>query len=326
RPLYDWYLDQVYKEGTIRPKQREFSRLNLTYTVMSKRNLLELVEKKIVDGWDDPRMPTISGLRRRGYTPASIKLFAEKVGVSKKENLIDVSLLEFCVREDLNKHAQRVMVVCNPIKVTITNYPDDKIEYIDAANNPENHDAGYRKVPFSKHIYIERDDFMENPPKKFYRLSPGSEVRLRYAYIIKCNEVIKDEFGNIVELLCTYDEQTKGGFTPEGKKVKGIIHWVSQPHAIEAEIRLYDRLFLKEDPYLTQENGSFIDNLNPDSLKITKGYCESFLKDAKPLENFQFERIGYFTLDSKYSTQQNLVFNRTVTLKDTWAKIAAGGE
>ncbi|MCX7909881.1 MAG: glutamine--tRNA ligase/YqeY domain fusion protein [Ignavibacteria bacterium] len=319
RPLYDWFLDQL---GVHHPQQIEFARLNLSYTVMSKRKLLELVQKGIVDGWDDPRMPTIRGLRRRGYTPESIREFAEIIGVSKKESLVDISVLEHCIREDLNKRAQRAFVVLNPLKVIIDNYPDDLVEEIDAINNPEDLSKGTRKVPFSKVLYIERDDFMENPPKKFYRLAPGREVRLRYAYYITCTDVIKDpKTGEIVELHCTYDPETRGGSSPDGRKVLGTIHWVSANHYFPAEVRLYDRLFTKENPNDVEEGKTFLDYINPNSLEIKTGYCEPFLKNAKPEEKFQFERIGYFCVDTKYSRPGKPVFNRTVTLKDTWSKI-----
>ena len=320
RPFYDWLLDSLGFDVNSRPRQIEFARLDLTNTITSKRKLRQLVEENYVRGWDDPRMPTVCALRRRGYTPESLWKFAEKVGVAKRDNIIDVSLLEFCIREDLNKKANRVMAVLNPIKVTITNYPEEQQELLDAVNNPEDATAGTRQVPFSKHILIERDDFMENPPKKYFRLAPGQEVRLRWAYFITCNEVIKDANGNIIELKCTYDPQTKGGNAPDGRKVKGTIHWVNEPTAVEAEIRLYDRLFLKEDPDDCPEGQDFISNLNPDSLKIVNAYLEPELAKAKPLDKFQFERIGYFCCD-KDSTPQKLVFNRTVTLKDTWAKI-----
>ncbi len=318
RPLYDWFLDQLEIHH---PRQIEFARLNLSYTVMSKRKLLELVEGGYVDGWDDPRMPTISGLRRRGYTPESIRNFADRIGVAKRDNVIDIALLEFSLREDLNKKAQRAMAVLHPLKVTITNYPEDKTEMLDAINNPEDPSMGKRKVPFSREIYIEQTDFMEDPPKKFYRLKPGGEVRLRYAYIIKCEEVIKDENGNVTELLCTYDPDTKSGSGKSNKKVKGTIHWVSKKHAFDAEVRLYDRLFSVEDPTGDKEK-DFKEFINPDSLKILSACkLEPFLKNAKAGEHFQFERIGYFCVDSKYSVEGKPVFNRTVTLRDTWAKI-----
>lgn len=319
RPLYDWFLDQL---GVHHPQQIEFARLNLSYTVLSKRKLLELVQRGIVDGWDDPRMPTIRGLRRRGYTPESIREFAEIIGVSKKESLVDISVLEHCIREDLNKRAQRAFVVMNPLKVIIDNYPDDLVEEMDAINNPEDLSMGTRKVPFSKVIYIERDDFMENPPKKYYRLAPGREVRLRYAYYITCTDVVKDpKTGEVIELHCTYDPETRGGSSPDGRKVLGTIHWVSANHCFPAEVRLYDRLFTKENPNDVEEGKTFLDYLNPHSLEIKTVMCEPFLKNAKPEEKFQFERIGYFCVDSKFSKPGQPVFNRTVTLKDTWSKI-----
>lgn len=323
RPLYNWFIEEL---GIHHSQQIEFARLNLNYTVMSKRKLLKLVEDKIVDGWDDPRMPTISGLRRRGYTPESIRNFAEGVGVAKRDNTIDVALLEFRVREDLNKKAQRVMSVLRPLKVVITNYPDGKVELMEAVNNPEDETMGTREVPFTKEIYIEHDDFIEDPPKKYFRLSPGNEVRLRYAYIIKCEEVIKDSEGNITELRCTYDPETKSGHDTSGKKVKATIHWVSAEHAVNAEVRLYDRLFSYEDPAGAKEK-DFMEYLNPSSLEILNDCrLEPYLKDAKKGDKFQFERLGYFCVDTKYSTDENLVFNRTVTLRDTWAKIQKNSE
>ena len=318
RPLYDWFIEQL---DIFPSKQYEFARLNLSYTVMSKRKLLELVKEKIVMGWDDPRMPTICGLRRRGYTPEAIRYFADKVGVAKRDNVIDLSLLEFCIREDLNKRAERRMAVLNPLKVVITNYPEGQVEELEAINNPEDESAGKRKVPFSREIYIERDDFMENPPKKFFRLAPGQEVRLRYAYFIKCEEVIKDAQGNIVELHCTFDPASRGGNSPDGRKVQGTIHWVSIPHAIKAEIRLFDRLFSKPDPDNVPEGQDWKSSLNPESLTAIEGYLEPSLKHVKHLDKFQFERLGYFCVDYD-STPEHLVFNRTVTLKDTWAKLA----
>jgi glutaminyl-tRNA synthetase len=325
RPLYNWFLDQI-ATSDYRPRQIEFSRLNLTYTMMSKRKLLKLVEDKFVTGWDDPRMPTISGLRRRGYTPESIRNFADMIGVAKRDQLIDVSQLEYCVRENLNKKANRVMAVLNPLKVVITNFHDNHVEELEAINNPEDPNAGSRKVQFSKVLYIEREDFMENPPKKFFRLFPGGEVRMRYAYFVRCNDVIKDVDGNIIEIYCTYDPASKGGNSPDGRKVKGTIHWVSAQHAIEAEVRLFDRLFIKENPEDVAEGESFIDNLNPDSLIVLpNAYIEPSVAEAKPLDSFQFERLGYFCIDTD-SAQGKLVFNRTATLKDSWSKIEKAGK
>ena len=318
RPLYDWFIEalEIYPSH-----QYEFARLNLTYTMMSKRNLLKLVQEGAVSGWDDPRMPTICALRRKGYTPASVRAFAEMVGVAKRDNVIDLGKMEYCVREDLNKVAERRMAVLNPLKVVITNWEEGKVEMRKAVNNPENEEAGMREVPFSKVIYIERDDFMENPPKKYFRLSPGNEVRLRYSYLIKCDEVIKDEEGNVVELRCSYDPMSGEGSSSDGRRVKGVIHWVSAEHAVEAEIRLYNPLFKTEDPYDTSEGQtSWQDNLNPESLIVTKGYLEPALKDAPIGTTYQFERVGYFCPDTD-STAERLVFNRTVTLKDSWAKI-----
>ena len=313
RPLYDWFIEKL----EIFPShQYEFARLNLTYTMMSKRKLLKLVQSGIVMGWDDPRMPTICALRRKGYTPASVRAFAEKVGVAKRDNVIDLSLMEFCVREDLNKTAERRMAVLKPLKVTITNYPEDKTEYFTCINNPEDEAAGTRQVPFSREIYIDRDDFMEVPPKKYYRLSPGQEVRLRYSYLIRCEEVVKDENGEIVELRCTYDPQSGGGSSSDGRRVKGVIHWVSARHAVEAEVRLFETLFSVEDP----NDDNFMDYLNPTSLVKTTGYLEPSLAEAPLGKTYQFERVGYFCPDTD-STPEKLVFNRTVTLKDSWAKI-----
>lgn len=319
RPLYDWFIQQL---GIFESHQYEFARLNLTYTMMSKRKLLQCVQEGIVMGWDDPRMPTICGLRRRGYTPESIRMFADKVGVAKRDNVIDLGLLEFCVREDLNKRAERRMAVLNPIKVVITNYPEGEAEMISCVNNPEDESAGHREVPFSREVYIERDDFMEVPPKKYFRLSPGNEVRLRYAYLIRCNEVIKNEQGEIVELRCTYDPMSKGGQSSDGRKVKGVIHWVSAPHAKEAEIRLFDRLFTRESLDDIEEGKTFKDYLNPASLTVVKGYVEPSLAGTAPGSKYQFERIGYFCAD-KDSSVEKPVFNRTVTLKDSWSKMAA---
>lgn len=318
RPLYDWFIDQL-QETDYRPRQIEFARLNLTYTVMSKRKLLELVKNGHVSGWDDPRMPTISGLRRRGYTPESIRNFSDRIGVTKVDGTIDVSLLEYSVREHLNRTAQRVMGVLNPLKVVITNYPENLSEEMDAVNNPEDEAMGTRKVTFSKEIYIERDDFMEDPPRKFFRLGPGREVRLRYAYFVTCTNVVKDENGEITELHCTYDPASKGGNSPDGRKVKATLHWVSASHAVKSEVRLYDRLFSDENPD-GHKDIDFKTFLNPDSLKILPDcYVEPFIKDAKPLDHFQFERLGYFSLDPD-STPEKPIFNRTVPLRDSWAK------
>lgn len=316
RPLYDWFLIQL---GIYHPQQIEFARLNLTYTVMSKRMLKELVDGKFVKGWDDPRMPTISGMRRRGYSPESIRNFCSRIGVAKVNSIVDFSFLEYCVREDLNKVAPRFMGVLHPLKVVIENYPGDKVEEFDAANNPEDSKAGTRKIPFSRELYIEQDDFMEDPPKKFFRLAPGREVRFRYSYLVTCNKAVKKD-GKIVELRCTYDPQTKGGYAPDGRKVKSTIHWISAKHAINAEVRLYDRLFTVEDP-AGQKDKDFKDFLNPDSLKVLKSCkVEPIVKKLKPLDRFQFERLGYFCID-KDTTKDNLVINRTITLRDTWAKI-----
>ena len=315
RELYDWFKEQVYEYSKntypMLPKQREFARLNLSYTIMSKRKLLKLVEDGIVKGWDDPRMPTISGLRRRGYTPESIRNFIERVGVAKRENVIDVSLLEFCVRDHLNKTAPRVMAVLDPLKVVITNYPDDKVEWLEAENNPEDEQAGSREVPFSKEIYIEKADFKEEAGSKFFRLKLGGEVRLKNAYIIQANEVVKDANGNITEVHCTYDTDTS-------KKVKGTLHWVSIKHAVEAEVREYDRLFMDEAPDSHQDK-DFMEFLNPNSLNITKAFVEPSLKEAKVGDRFQFQRLGYFNVDND-STSNALVFNKTVGLRDTWEK------
>ncbi|MCD4772825.1 MAG: glutamine--tRNA ligase/YqeY domain fusion protein [Bacteroidales bacterium] len=319
RPLYDWFLDQIV-EGEYRPRQIEFARLNLSYTVMSKRKLLQLVEEKLVNGWDDPRLPTISGLRRRGFTPESIRNFADTIGVAKRNNVIDVALLEHSLRNDLNKKAQRVMAVIDPVKLIIDNYPDDKVEEMDAVNNPEDETMGKRKVPFSKVLYIDSNDFMEDPPRKFFRLAPDKEVRLRYAYIIKCTNVVKDEnTGKITEIHCTYDPETKSGMGKVQRKVKGTIHWVSADHALDAEVRLYDRLFVNENPDVAEEGKDFKSNLNFDSLKVVDCKIEPFVKDAKAEDKFQFERQGYFCVD-KDTTDQKPVFNRTVPLRDSWAK------
>ena len=318
RPLYDWFIEAL----DIYPShQYEFARLNLTYTMMSKRNLLKLVKEGVVMGWDDPRMPTICALRRKGYTPASVRAFAEMVGVAKRDNVIDLAKMEFCVREDLNKVAERRMAVLNPLKVVITNWEEGRVEMRKAVNNPEDEAAGMREVPFSKVLYIERDDFMENPPKKYFRLSPGQEVRLRYSYLIKCEEVIKDAEGNVVELRCTYDPLSGDGSSSDGRRVKGVIHWVSADHAVKAEVRLFDTLFLTENPNDTS-NGqtSWEDNLNPNSMVKVEGWLEPSLKDAPVGKTYQFERVGYFCPDTD-STADHIVFNRTVTLKDSWAKL-----
>ncbi|MDP2337977.1 MAG: glutamine--tRNA ligase/YqeY domain fusion protein [Bacteroidota bacterium] len=319
RPLYDWFIDQL-KDTDYRPRQIEFARLNLTYTVMSKRKLLELVKDGHVTGWDDPRMPTICGLRRRGYTPESLRNFAERIGVTKTDGIVDVALLEYSIREDLNKRAQRVMGVLNPLKVVITNCPEGVIEQLEAINNPEDPSMGTRLVPFTRELYIEHDDFMEDPPKKFFRLSPGTEVRLRYAYFITCNEVVKDANGEITEIHCTYDPASRGGNSPDGRKVKSTIHWVSATENVEAEVRLYDRLFSDETPD-GHKDIDFKEFMNHDSLQVLpKCYIEPFVKDAQILDHFQFERLGYFNVDSD-STSEKRVFNRTVQLKDTWAKV-----
>ncbi len=324
RPLYDWFLDEL---GIYHPQQIEFARLNITYTVLSKRKLLQLVKEKHVTGWDDPRMPTIAGYRRRGYTSESIRVFCDKIGVSKKDSVIDVAMLEWSIREDLNKHAQRAMAVLNPIKVVLTNYPEGKEEYLPAVNNPEDQSAGARSIPFSKELYIEQDDFREVPPPKYYRLSPGTEVRLRYAYIIKCEKVIKDSRGNITEIHCTYDPTTKSGEPGAARKVKSTIHWVSAPHAFNAEVRLYDRLFLKENPDDSEEGKDFLSYLNPYSLQVLNNCkLEPMLGKAKSGDRFQFERMGYFCVDVKDSKSNAPVFNRIVTLKDTWAKIEQKGK
>ncbi len=321
RDLYDWYVDQVYDPAKLRPKQREFARRNLSYTVMSKRKLLQLVEEKIVSGWDDPRMPTISGLRRRGYTPESIRTFSETAGISKRDNVTDVALLEYCIKDDLNKTAPRVMAVLNPIKLVITNYPEGKEEWLTAENNQEDESAGFRKVPFSREIYIEKEDFKEEANKKFFRLSIGKEVRLKNAYIIKGESVIKNENDEIIEIHCTYDTESLSGSGTEAsqRKIKGTLHWVSIKHAVKAEVRLYDRLFTDEAPDSHKEKG-FKDLLNPDSLTVLEAYVEPSLKTANILDRFQFQRLGYFCVD-KDTTDNHLVFNRTVPLRDGWAKI-----
>ncbi len=319
RPLYDWFLEKL---NVFHPKQIEFARLNLTYTIMSKRKLLRLVEEGYVDGWDDPRLPTIAGLRRRGYTPLSIRKFSEVIGVAKRDSTVDIALLEHCLREDLNKITQRVMVVLRPLKITITNYPENEVEYLDAVNNPEDESAGSRKIPFSRELFIEQTDFMEDPPKKYFRLSLGREVRLKHAYYIMCEEVIKNENGEVIELLCTYDLKTKGGWSDDGRKVKGTLHWVSLEHAVDAEVRLYNSLFTKSDPEdVDGEDADFMSNINPDSCeKLTDAKLEPMLSDAKSGDKFQFLRHGYFIKD-KESQSGKLLFNRSVSLRDTWAKI-----
>jgi len=321
RELYDWVLDHL--EVDCHPQQIEFARLNLSYTILSKRKLIRLVVEGHVSGWDDPRMPTISGLRRRGYTPGAIRNFCDRIGVAKADSMVDMALLEYCVREDLNKCAPRVMGVLRPLKVVIDNYPEDEEEEMEAINNPEDASMGTRKVPFSRELYIERDDFMEDPPKKFFRLAPGREVRLRYAYFITCEDVVKDpDTGEITELHCTYDPTTRGGNAPDGRKVKGTLHWVSVRHAISAQVRLYDHLFVKENPNEIEEGKDFTAYLNPKSIEILNDCkLEPSLTGAKPSSMYQLERLGYFCVDSKDSTPQAPVFNRTVTLRDTWAKI-----
>ena len=318
RPLYDWFIKQL---DIHHPRQIEFARLNLTHTVMSKRKLLELVENKYVNGWDDPRMPTISGVRRRGYTPDAIRNFCSQIGVAKADSTVEIAYLEHFVREDLNKKAPRVMAVLDPLKVIIDNYPENSEEELTAVNNPEDSSAGTRKIPFSKILYIERGDFMEDPPKKFYRLAPGREVRLRYAYFLKCISAVKDKKGNIIELHCIYDPSTKGGDAPDGRKVKATLHWVSAKHSISAEVRLYDYLFADENPLRTEESKDFKEGINPDSLKVIKSCrLEPSLSTAKPGDIYQFERKGYFCVDSD-TTNSKTIFNRTVTLKDKWARI-----
>ena len=318
RPLYDWYLDQVYEEGKVRNKQREFARMNVTYMVTSKRKLQRLVAENVVTGWDDPRMPTISGMRRLGYTPKAIREFIDRVGVAKRENLINIQLLEFCVREDLNKISTRVMSVVNPVKLIIENYPEGKEEWLETENNPEDENAGTREVPFSRELYIEREDFMEEAPKKFFRLTIGGEVRLKSAYIIKATRVEKDENGEITTIFATYDEDSKSGSGTEAsmRKVKGTLHWVSAKHALPIDVRIYDRLFTHEQPDAEKET-DFMEFVNKDSLKVIKGFAEPSLKNAKVEDHYQFQRIGYFALD-KDSTEDQLVFNRTVTLKDSF--------
>ena len=319
RPLYDWFLEEL---GIFLSRQIEFARLNLSFTVMSKRKLLQLVQNEHVSGWNDPRMPTISGLRRRGYSPRSIRNFCKRIGITKTNSTIEMSWLEDSLREDLNKVAERRMAVLRPLKVVIENFPEGQVEELDAVNNPEDESAGTRKVPFSREIYIEQTDFMEDPPKKFFRLGPGREVRLRYAYFLKCEDVIKDDDGNVVELRCTYDPETKGGKAPDGRKVRGTIHWVSAEHAVDAEVRLYDHLFQVPNPNDVPEGGHFTDHLNPNSLEVlTDCKLERAFESTEPDFTCQFERTGYFHVDSLDSTPERLVFNRAVTLRDSWAKI-----
>ena len=324
RPLYEWFLENVSVPCT--PRQFEFARLNLTYTVMSKRLLLELVNRKIVSGWDDPRMPTISGIRRRGYTPSALRRFCAEIGVSKSNSMVDIEFLQFIIREELNATALRAMAVLDPLKVVIENYPEGRVEMLDAENNPEEPNAGTRAIPFSREIYIERDDFMENPPKKFFRLSPGSEVRLKHAYFVTCKEVVRNEAGEIVELRCQYDPLSRGGEAPDGRRVKGTLHWVSVPHAVKAQVRLYENLFTLRDMSEMEEGKIYNDYLNPASLTVLENcFVEPSLAEAKPLDRFQFLRQGYFCADAD-STPERPVFNRTVALKDSWAKMQQKGQ
>ena len=324
RPLYEWFLDNVSVPCT--PRQFEFARLNLTYTVMSKRLLLELVNRKIVSGWDDPRMPTISGIRRRGYTPSALRRFCAEIGVSKSNSMVDIEFLQFIIREELNATSLRAMAVLDPLKVVVENYPEGQVEMLDAENNPEDPNAGTRQIPFSRELYIEREDFMENPPKKFFRLSPGSEVRLKHAYFITCKEVVRNDAGEIVELRCEYDPLTRGGEAPDGRRVKGTLHWVSVPHAVKAQVRLYENLFTLRDMSEMEEGKSYNDYLNPESLTVLENcFVEPALAAAKPLDRFQFLRQGYFCADAD-STPDRPVFNRTVALKDSWAKMQQKGQ
>lgn len=322
RELYDWVLDHI--KAPHRPHQYEFARLNLSYTILSKRKLIQLVEEKKVNGWDDPRMPTLSGMRRRGVPPEAIREFCERIGVAKKDSMVDLALLDYCIRDALNRTSLRRMGVLNPVKLVITNYPEGKTEWLDAVNHPEDPEAGTRKIPFGRELWIERDDFMETPVKKFFRLSPGKEVRLRFAYYVTCEEVVKDPAtGEVTELRCTYDPETLGGSAPDGRKVKATIHWVAANHALQAEVRLYDRLFIKEDPEDMPEGKSFLDALNPDSMKLCQGFLEPVLGDAGAGEVFQLERLGYFCMDPD-SKKDALVLNRTIGLRDSWAKLADG--
>jgi len=319
RPLYDWFLQEL---GMYRPRQIEFARLNLSHTVLSKRRLLRLVEGGFVDGWDDPRMPTLAGMRRRGYTPAAIRRFCDRIGVSKNASIIDIALLEHSLREDLNLSAMRAMAVVRPLKVVITNFPEGETDWLDAVNNPEDASAGVRQVPFSRTLYIERDDFMEEPPRRFYRLAPGREVRLRYGYFIRCEEVVKNAAGEVVELRCTYDPETRGGAAPDGRRVRATLHWVSAAHAIDAEVRLYDHLFTRWNPDEDTDDGAdWLSYLNPESLVvITNAKLEPSLAGSAPGARYQFERLGYFCADIYDSTAGRLVFNRTATLRDSWAR------
>ncbi|MBU1537123.1 hypothetical protein KKF84_17495, partial [Myxococcota bacterium] len=313
--LYDWFLKEL---GIFHPQQIEFARLNLTYTVMSKRKLLQLVTEKLVEGWDDPRMPTISGLRRRGYTPEAMRKFCERIGVAKRDSTVDVALLEHTIREDLNETSPRVMAVLDPLKITITNYPEGEVEYFEAPYFPDEPERGVRKIPFSGHLLIEREDFREDPPRKWHRLSPGAEIRLRYACLITCHEVIKNENGEVIELKCTYDPDSRGGTAPDGRKVRGTSHWVSEPHAVKAQVRIYDRLFSIPEP---DSGDDYRSNINPDSLSIVEATLEPCMGQAKPMERFQFERLGYFVVDKESDINRGLVFNRTVSLRDSWAKV-----
>jgi glutaminyl-tRNA synthetase len=317
RPLYDWFLDRL---GIYHPRQIEFARMNMTHTVMSKRRFIELVEGGHVRGYDDPRLPTLAGLRRRGYTPESIREFCRRAGVAKIENTIDVAVLEDCIRDDLNQRAPRVMGVLRPVKLVVTNYPEGQVEELDLVNNPEDPSAGTRKVPFSRELYIERDDFREDPPPKYYRLAPGREVRLRNAYFVKCTGIVKDTDGEVTEIHCTYDPDTRGGDAPDGRKVKATLHWVSVPSAVQAEARLYDHLFVKPNPDDVDEGKDYISNLNPNSLEVVACYVEPSVAGAQVGTRYQFERLGYFCVD-RDSTPKRLCFNRTATLRDTWAKI-----
>ena len=325
RPLYNWFLENL---GVHHPRQIEFARLNLSYTVLSKRRLRKMVEEKIVDGWNDPRMPTLSGLRRRGFTPESIRIFCRTIGVAKRASIVDIALLEHILRQELNQSSPRVMAVLRPLRLVIENYPEDKVEYFEAENNPEDPSMGTRSLPFTRELYIERTDFLEDPPRKFFRLAPDREVRLKFAYIVRCTDVIKDPHtGEITELRCTYDPETRGGATSDGRRIKGTLHWVSAEHAIAADIRLYDRLFSAENPMHVKEGETFLDRVNPNSLEILeKCLIEPGLTDASHLDRFQFLRHGYFCVDTDSSPERGLVFNRTVPLRDSWAKLEKKGK